>query len=218
MSEKSEKSEVKGLLTGSDQIQRCWWCGEEDELYRHYHDHEWGYPVTDDIRLFEKICLEGFQSGLSWITILRKREGFRNGFAGFDFHKVAQFDDSDVQRLLQDESIVRHKGKINATINNAARAIELEQEFGSLAAYFWRYEPSADERPDVCDYEALRQLGQTPASVQLSKDLKKRGWKFVGPVTCYAFMQAMGLVNDHLEGCETRQRCLDARAQARIPV
>ena len=210
-------AEVKGLLIGTDQKTRCWWCGEDDELYRNYHDNEWGYPVTDDIRLFEKICLEGFQSGLSWITILRKREGFRKAFEGFDFHKVAAFTDDDIERLLQDEGIVRHRGKISATINNAARAIEMQEEYGSLAAWFWQYEPDPSQRPAVCDYETLSKLGQTEISQQMSKDLKKRGWKFVGPTTCYAFMQAMGLVNDHLEGCDIRQTCLEARRDATIP-
>ncbi|MBB1489040.1 DNA-3-methyladenine glycosylase I [Oceanospirillum sediminis] len=210
-------AEVKGLLTGTDQKTRCWWCGEDDELYRNYHDNEWGYPITDDIRLFEKICLEGFQSGLSWITILRKREGFRKAFEGFDFHKVATFTDDDIERLLQDEGIVRHRGKISATINNAARAIEMQEEYGSLAAWFWQYEPASSQRPAVCDYETLSQLGQTEISLQMSKDLKKRGWKFVGPTTCYAFMQAMGLVNDHIEGCNIRQACLEARLHMTIP-
>lgn len=213
----NKTEEKTGLLMGPDQQCRCWWCGEDDELYRHYHDNEWGMPVTNDIRLFEKICLEGFQSGLSWITILRKRENFRAAFAGFDFHQVAKLDDSDVERLLQDAGIIRHRGKINATINNAARAIEMQQEFGSLAAYFWHYEPSAEQRPDKMDHATLSKLGQTEISQQMSKDLKKRGWKFVGPTTCYAFMQAMGMVNDHLEGCFIREKCLTARANADIP-
>lgn len=202
-----------GLTTDSQGIKCCWWCGEDDELYRNYHDTEWGFPVTDDIRLFEKICLEGFQSGLSWITILRKRENFRAAFAGFDFHKVAHFTEEDVERLVQDAGIIRHRGKIEATINNAKRAIELQKEFGSLAAYFWHFEPTADQRPDQLNYETLSQIGQTDLSKQMSKDLKKRGWKFVGPTTCYAFMQAMGLVNDHLEGCFKREEVLNVRAK-----
>lgn len=207
----------KGFITASDGQHRCWWCGEDDELYRNYHDTEWGFPVTDDIRLFEKICLEGFQAGLSWITILRKRENFRAAFAGFDFHKVARFAEEDVERLVQDAGIIRHRGKIEATINNAKRAIELQKEFGSLAAYFWHFEPTMEQRPDQLDYETLSQIAQTDLSKQMSKDLKKRGWKFVGPTTCYAFMQAMGLVNDHLEGCFKRDAVLEARAKLKKP-
>lgn len=210
--------ERSGLINGQDGSCRCWWCGEDDELYRNYHDTEWGFPVTDDIRLFEKICLEGFQSGLSWITILRKRENFRAAFAGFDFHKVAQFTEQDVDNLLQDAGIIRHRGKIEATINNAKRAIEMQKEFGSLAAYFWHFEPTADQRPDQLNYETLSQIGQTDLSKQMSKDLKKRGWKFVGPTTCYAFMQAMGLVNDHLDGCFKREEVLNARAKLKKPL
>lgn len=192
-----------GLDKGPDDTSRCWWCGD-DAMYRDYHDSEWGWPVTSDVRLFEKICLEGFQSGLSWLTILRKRENFRAAFDGFDFHKVAQYTEKDVERLLGDAGIIRHRGKIEATINNAARAIELADDAGTLAAYFWRYETPAGDRPKKLDRATLGQLGQTDMSKALSKDLKKRGWKFVGPTTCYAFMQAMGLVNDHLEGCGLR--------------
>lgn len=199
-----------GLLTGEDGLLRCWWHGGQPD-YQHYHDHEWGFPVYDDRRLFEKICLEGFQSGLSWITILRKRENFRAAFAGFEFEKVARFDEQDVARLLQDAGIVRHQGKIRSTINNAQRACELVEEAGSLHEYFWRFEPPATQRPDRLDYASLRQIAQTPASVALSKDLKKRGWIFVGPTTAYAFMQAMGLVNDHLEGCAIRAKAEAAR-------
>ncbi len=206
-----------GLITDNSGAKRCWWCGEDDELYRNYHDTEWGFPVTDDIRLFEKICLEGFQAGLSWITILRKRENFRAAFAGFDFHKVAQFTEQDVDNLLLDAGIIRHRGKIEATINNAKRAVELQKECGSLAAYFWHFEPTADQHPDQLNYETLSQIGQTDLSKQMSKDLKKRGWKFVGPTTCYAFMQAMGLVNDHLEGCFKRKEVLNARAKLKKP-
>jgi len=194
-----------GLLTGEDGKVRCFWQqGLED--YRRYHDDEWGYPVTDDKRLFEKICLEGFQSGLSWLTILRKRESFRAAFAGFDFDKVASFDDTDIERCLADKGIVRHRGKIVSTINNARRAVALRDEFGSLARYFWSFEPKRDERPEVFDYATLRANPTTPASTRLSKDLKKRGWTFVGPTTVYAFMQAMGMVNDHIEGCHCRPR------------
>ncbi|WMT87791.1 DNA-3-methyladenine glycosylase I [Pelagibacterium sp. 26DY04] len=179
---------------------RCPWAGS-DPLYQAYHDTEWGFPVTSDTRLFEKLCLEGFQSGLSWLTILRKRENFRAAFAGFDIDKVAAFDEPDIERLLADAGIVRHRGKIVSTINNARRAQALRDEFGTLAAYFWRFEPPADERPADHSWETLRTIATTPASVRLSKDLKKRGFTFVGPTTCYAFMQAMGLVNDHMETC-----------------
>jgi DNA-3-methyladenine glycosylase I len=168
----------------------------------HYHDNEWGKPMYDDVRLFEKICLEGFQSGLSWYTILKRRETFRDAFKQFDFKKVAKFTEVDVERLLHDEGIIRHRGKIEATINNAQRALEMVKEFGSLDAYFWQFVPPAEERPKTVTRASL--LASTPTSIRLSKDLKKRGWKFVGPTTCYAFMQAMGLVNDHMEGCRFR--------------
>lgn len=200
-----------GLRTGEDGLKRCKWHGGLAD-YIAYHDGEWGRPQGDDSRLFEKICLEGFQSGLSWLTILRKRENFRAGFAGFDFNEVARFGQKDVERLLADAGIVRHRGKIESTINNARQAVELKREFGSLAAYFWRHEPGGDERPARCDWESLRGLGKSPTSIAISKDLKKRGWSFVGPTTVYAFMQAMGLVNDHVEGCAFRQACLDERA------
>lgn len=163
----------------------------------HYHDNEWGRPVYDDIRLFEKICLEGFQAGLSWITILRKRENFRAAFDGFDFHKVAKYDNDAISSLLQNAGIIRHRGKIEATINNAQRAIELIEETGSLSDYFWSFKPQDHHQPKV----KTDILSKTADSIALSKDLKKRGWKFVGPTTCYAFMQAMGMVNDHIEGC-----------------
>ena len=186
----------EGLIQGKDDVQRCWWCGEDD-LYVRYHDTEWGHAVTDDVRLFEKICLEGFQAGLSWITILRKRENFRLAFDGFDFDTIKNYTEKDVQRLLNNEGIIRHRGKIEATINNAQRAVEICDEFGSLAAYFWGWEPQAQIiLNDKSDVPAV-----TDISKALSKDLKKRGWKFVGPTTCYAFMQAMGLVNDHIQGC-----------------
>ena len=194
-----------GLETGADGKIRCFWQqGLED--YSRYHDTEWGYPVTDDTRLFEKICLEGFQSGLSWLTVLRKREAFRAAFAGFDAEKVAQFGDADIERCVADKGIIRHRGKIVSTINNARRALELEQEFGSLARYFWSFEPQPHERPETLDYPTLRANPITAASTRLSKDLKKRGWTFVGPTTVYAFMQAMGMVNDHIEGCHCRER------------
>ena len=196
---------MEGLMTGDDGLTRCKWHGGLDD-YMRYHDSEWGFPVHDDIRLFEKICLEGFQSGLSWLTILRKREAFRAGFAGFDFNRVADFGDADIERLLADKGIVRHRGKIVSTINNAKRAIELKKEFGSLDAFFWSHAPKPGERPDIIDLAWARANPTSPASTHLSKDLKKRGWTFVGPTTIYAFMQAMGLVNDHLEGCFCRAK------------
>ena len=193
-----------GIITGEDGKDRCFWHGNLPE-YQRYHDQEWGRPVIDDIRLFEKICLEGFQSGLSWLTILRKRENFRAAFAGFDFEKVAKFGEADIERCLGDAGIIRHRGKIVSTINNARHAIELRQEFGSLARYFWSHEPAAAERPALVDYPTIAANPTTPASVRISKDLKKRGWTFVVPTTVYAFMQALGLVNDHIEGCYCRK-------------
>jgi DNA-3-methyladenine glycosylase I len=193
-----------GLIVGEDGKRRCRWGASTPE-YALYHDNEWGRPVADDTRLFEKICLEGFQSGLSWLTILRKRENFRAAFAGFSIPKVARFTARDVTRLLKDAGIVRHRGKIESTINNAKRAGELIAEKGSLAAYFWGHEPHAKTRPKKLDLVTLRAMSTTEASTALSKDLKKRGWTFVGPTTVYAFMQAMGLVNDHLEGCHCRK-------------
>lgn len=189
---------------------RCSWCGD-DALYIAYHDREWGFPVADDRRLFEKICLAGFQAGLSWRTILGKRDAFRAGFADFDFDRVARFGPRDVARLLRDAGIVRHRGKIESTINNAKRARELVTEFDSLAAYFWQYEPAAATRPRRLTREALATMATSAESVALSKDLKKRGWTFVGPTTVYAFMQAMGLVNDHVHGCIVREQALTAR-------
>ncbi|CAN7184802.1 DNA-3-methyladenine glycosylase I [Rhizobium rhizogenes] len=193
-----------GIITGEDGKDRCHWHGNLPEYLR-YHDQEWGRPVVDDIRLFEKICLEGFQSGLSWLTILRKRENFRAAFAGFDFDKVVTFGEADIERCLADAGIIRHRGKIVSTINNARRAIDLRAEFGSLARYFWGFEPTAAERPALVDYATIAANPTTPVSVRISKDLKKRGWTFVGPTTVYAFMQAMGLVNDHIEGCYCRK-------------
>lgn len=181
----------------------CPWAGN-DEFYIQYHDEEWGHPVVSDQRLFEKICLEGFQAGLSWITILRKRERFREVFDDFDFNKIARYDERDVDRLLADKGIIRHAGKINATINNANRSLEMIEEYGSLAAFFWSYEPAPKHRPDNVTWEAVKDMPSTEISKKLSKDLKKLGWKFVGPTTCYAFMQAMGLVNDHIETCSVR--------------
>ncbi len=205
-----------GLVRGDDGLLRCAWCAASP-LYRDYHDREWGMPVTDDRRLFEKICLEGFQAGLSWLTILRKREHFRAAFRSFDPATVALFGAGDVTRLLSDAGIVRHRGKIASTINNAARALELQAEFGSLAAYAWGWEPPKAERPGVVTWDALKAMPTTPTSTALSKDLKRRGWSFVGPTTIYAFMQAMGLVNDHLEGCDAHEPTLRARAALQLP-
>ena len=193
-------------------MKRCWWPGDDD-LYIRYHDNEWGRPVTDDRRLFEKICLEGFQSGLSWITILRKRHNFRAAFRDFDPAVVSRFGARDVRRLLKDAGIVRHRGKIESTINNAKRALELVDECGSLAAYFWSWEPGLSDRPKKVSRAALMKMAITPQSIALSKDLKRRGWTFVGPTTCYAFMQAMGLVNDHIEECHVRAEIERARTR-----
>ncbi len=185
------------LIIGQDGKKRCFWCGE-DSLYVHYHDNEWGRPVYNDIRLFEKLCLEGFQSGLSWITVLRKRENFRKNFDGFDFKKISLYTENDVERLLLDPGIIRHRGKIEATINNAKKAIELKKEFPSLSDYFWSFKPENHTQPKTRTHiPAITEHSQA-----LSKDLKKRGWTFVGPTTCYAFMQAMGMVNDHIIGCD----------------
>jgi DNA-3-methyladenine glycosylase I len=194
---------VAGITVGEDGVARCWWCGE-DPLYRRYHDLEWGRPVAEDRRLFEKLCLEGFQAGLSWLTILRKRESFRRAFENFDVEAVARFGPSSVERLLADAAIVRNRAKIEATINNARRCTELIDEFGTLAAYVWRFEPDARSRPAVLDQAALLQISWSPESKALSKDLRRRGWSFVGPTTVYAFMEAMGLVDDHLDQCDIR--------------
>jgi len=197
-------------------IRRCHWVGD-DPLYIAYHDREWGFPVADDRRLFEKICLEGFQAGLSWRTILGKREAFREAFAGFDFDRVARFGVRDVERLLRNAGIVRHRGKIESAINNAKRARELVAEFGSLAAYFWRYESDGKGRPKKLTREALAAMSTSAESIELSKDLKKRGWTFVGPTTVYAFMQAMGLVNDHVQDCSIRTAIVEARKRFIVP-
>ena len=199
------------LVKGEDGVVRCFW-GSSPPEYQAYHDAEWGFPVDDDRRLFEKLVLEGFQSGLSWLTILRKRENFRKAFAGFDFERVAKFGEKDVERLLQDAGIVRHRGKIEAAINNAQRAVELVDQEGPLAGFVWRFEPDAKSRPKRLTWDALLEMSQTPESKALAKDLKKRGWRFVGPTTVYAFMQAMGLVNDHLHGCDAREAADLARA------
>jgi DNA-3-methyladenine glycosylase I len=206
-----------GILVAADGVARCFWGGGEHDDYVRYHDTEWGFPVVDDVRLFEKLCLEGFQSGLSWLTILRKREGFRRAFAGFDFRAVAGFGPADIERLLGDASIVRHRGKIEAAVNNAGRCVELVDEHGSLAAYVWGFEPAPASRPRRLTRDVLREMAQTTESRALAKDLKRRGWRFVGPTTVYAFMQAMGLVNDHLDGCVIRERVERARGEFRRP-
>lgn len=206
----------EGLLAGEDGAWRCRWCAASP-AYRHYHDHEWGFPVTDERRLFEKICLEGFQSGLSWLTILNKREAFRAAFANFDAERMARFGAKDVERLLGDAGIVRHRGKIESAIHNARQVLKLREEFGSLARYAWAFEADPASRPKRMTLAALQAATTSPESVAMSKDLKKRGWSFVGPTTVYAFMQAMGLVNDHLEGCHVRQRALDERARLADP-
>ena len=197
-------------IPGSDGRPRCRWCAAAPE-FEAYHDHEWGFPVADDTRLFEKICLEGFQSGLSWRTILAKRENFRRAFSGFDFHQVARYGAREVARLLADEGIVRHRGKIEAAIHNAGRAVELREEFGSLAAYFWQFEVDAKNAPPP------QSRSTSPESVALSKALKARGWKFVGPTTVFAFMQAMGLMNDHAQGCVIAGRVAKARRAFELP-
>ncbi|MEM9718558.1 MAG: DNA-3-methyladenine glycosylase I [Bacteroidota bacterium] len=200
----------KGLIRGADGLLRCWWHGNDPE-YLEYHDCEWGRPISDDGRLFEKICLEGFQAGLSWLTILRKRENFRAAFANFEMKELTGFGAEKVEELLLNKGIIRHRKKIESTLNNAHKALKIIEEFGSLAAYFWSFEPHKESRPAVVDHVALRKLTKTPASIRLSKDLKKRGWSFVGPTTAYAFMQAMGLVNDHIEGCYIRPEIEAAR-------
>jgi DNA-3-methyladenine glycosylase I len=196
------------VVVGDDGVARCWW-GASTPDYLPYHDHEWGMPVDDDNLLFEKLCLEGFQSGLSWLTILRKRADFRRVFHGFDYVRVAEMGPPDVERLLDDASIVRHRRKIESTINNARRAIDLAGEFGSVGAFFWRYEPTTPLSIPA---------SESPESWQMAKDLKKRGFTFVGPTTAYAFMQAMGIVNDHLSSCEAADRCERARAGFIRPV
>ena len=198
-----------GLVRDASGASRCFW-GASDPLYVDYHDREWGFPVGDDVRLFEKLCLEGFQAGLSWLTILRKRPAFRVAFAGFEPARLARFGARDVERLLADASIVRHRGKIEAAINNAQRLEELLESESSLASYVWSFEPEPRTGPN--DWATLAAQPATPASRALAKDLKRRGWRFVGPTTVYSFMQAMGLVNDHLDGCDTRERVERARA------
>jgi DNA-3-methyladenine glycosylase I len=205
-----------GLSTGSDGDVRCFWCAG-DPIYEAYHDGEWGFPVRDDVRLFEKICLEGFQAGLSWITVLRKREAFRRAFHGFAPERVARMGAREIEKLLGDAAIIRHKQKLESAVNNAKRTLELVEARGSLAAYLWDFEPPARERPKRITWPALGKLTESPASRALSKDLRARGFSFVGPTTMYAMMQAMGLVNDHLEGCPSRKRAIAARARFKLP-
>jgi DNA-3-methyladenine glycosylase I len=202
---------MSATITGPDGKPRCRWCGAAPE-FPDYHDREWGFPVSDDRRLFEKLSLESFQSGLSWRTILAKRDNFRTAFCDFDFDRIARFTERDVDRLLHDQGIVRHRGKIEATVNNAQRARDLIACDGSLAAFVWRYEPDAKALAEP------QTVSTTAESIALSKELKKRGWKFVGPTTVYAFMQAMGLVNDHVEGCAIRSEVERARRNFRRPV
>ena len=201
---------MNATVLGPDGKARCRWCAAAPEFVD-YHDTEWGFPVGDDLLLFEKLSLEGFQAGLSWRTILAKRENFRSAFHGFDFTRIARYSERDVDRLMKDEGIVRHRGKIEAVINNARRAQELVKRQGSLAAYFWRFEPNADQLPKP------QAASQSAQSVALSKELKKQGWQFVGPTTVYAFMQAMGLINDHAEACVTRSKVEGARKAFRRP-
>ncbi len=205
-----------GIATGPDGLRRCWWAGDAPD-YCEYHDEEWGRPVSDDVQLFEKICLEGFQSGLSWLTILRKRENFRRAFAGFDFEAMARFNRRSVARLMADAGIVRHRGKIESALANARRACDLADEHGSIASYVWQFEPDPGSRPRRMGYDAVRRLTESAESRALCRDLKQRGWSFVGPTTLYAFMQAMGLVNDHLEGCNVRERASAERRRFRKP-
>lgn len=210
------KAPKSGVITAEDGISRCWWC-VGDLLYESYHDHEWGRPVADDTRLFEKLSLEGFQSGLSWLTILRKRENFRRAFSSFDITSVARFNSRSVERLMLDPGIVRNRAKIQATINNAKRCIRLIDEFGSLAAYAWSFEPDERPRSWTADRVALMNLGTSAEATAMSKDLKRRGWSFVGPTTVYSFMEAMGLINDHMNRCGIRDQVEDARKRFRRP-
>ena len=201
---------MSSTVLGPDGKPRCGWC-QAIEAFFPYHDTEWGFPVKEDTRLFEKICLEGFQSGLSWRTILAKRESFREAFSDFDFHVVAAYSKRDINKLLKNAGIVRHQGKIEATINNAKCAQNMLKQEGSLAAFFWAYEPDPASLPPP------QSVTTSDTSIRLSKDLKKLGWKFVGPTTMYAFMQAMGLINDHLEACVTRKKVAQARKKFKLP-
>jgi DNA-3-methyladenine glycosylase I len=205
------------VRAGRDGLPRCAWCLGPPE-YIAYHDDEWGRPVRDDTRLLEKLCLEGFQAGLSWLTILRKREAFRRAFAGFDRERLARFGKREVTRLLGDAGIVRHRGKIEAAIANARAACQVAEREGSLAALVWRFEPAPATRPSRITGRALARMAETPASAALARELKRRGFRFLGPTTAYAFMQAMGLVNDHLDGCHLREPVERQRARWSRPV
>ena len=198
-----KKEPHDGLLTDAFQVSRCAWCGV-DKDYQDYHDKEWGVPVVDDQLLFQKICLEGFQAGLSWVTVLRKRNNFLKLFDNFDYKKISEYNEEDVTRCISDAGIIRHRGKIKSTINNAKKALELVNEFGSLSNFFWHFEPIDKNRPKKFTYSEASKMTKTEESIELSKALKKRGWTFVGPTICYSFMQAMGIVNDHLIGCHRR--------------
>jgi DNA-3-methyladenine glycosylase I len=205
-----------GVVTAGDGVARCWWCAG-DPLYERYHDVEWGRPAAGDRELFEKICLEGFQSGLSWLTILRKRENFRRAFKSFDIEAIARFNSRSVERLMADAGIVRNRAKIEATINNARRCLDLVDEMGSLGAYAWTFEPDGGSRPAVLDAAALMGMTTAPEAVAMSKDLKRRGWSFVGPTTVYSFMEAMGLVNDHVDACGLRDEVETERLRFERP-
>jgi len=204
------------IIGEDDGVARCWWAAG-NELYSRYHDEEWGRPTSDDRWIFEKLCLEGFQAGLSWLTILKKRDNFRKAFANFDIDQTARFNSRSVSRLLTDAGIVRHRGKIESTINNAKRAQELRSEFGSLAAFVWQFEPSPQTRPEKMNRATLMEMAMTPESAALSKELKRRGWSFVGPTTMYAYMQAAGIVNDHMPGCAAWEQCHTARRNFEVP-
>ena len=208
---------TEGVIRGDDGSARCWWC-YGDPLYETYHDLEWGRPLLNDDLLFEKVSLEGFMSGLSWLTILRKRENFRRAFKAFDIAAVARFNERSVERLLADAGIVRHRGKIESTINNARRCLDLIDEAGSLAAYAWSFEPDVSSRPSKVDWATLDKLGASPEATAMSKDLKRRGWSFVGPTTVYSFMEAVGIVNDHVSACSFRQDVQTERTRFRRPL
>jgi DNA-3-methyladenine glycosylase I len=212
----SEGRPASGVVAGDGGIVRCWWS-VGDPLLQRYHDLEWGRPVGDDSKVFEKLSLEGFQSGLSWLTILRKRDNFRSAFKSFDIPTVARFNAHSVERLLLDAGIVRNRAKIEATINNARRCLALGEEFGSLATYVWSFEPNGDSRPKRLDRATLMEMTTSEEAIDMSKDLKRRGWSFVGPTTVYSMMESIGLVNDHLSDCALRDEVERARARFQRP-
>ncbi|MEM9365107.1 MAG: DNA-3-methyladenine glycosylase I [Planctomycetota bacterium] len=201
---------TQDLIQNEEGVTRCWWCGN-DPVYQAYHDDEWGVPVTDDQRLFEKLCLEAFQCGLSWITILKRRDAFRRAFHDFQIERVAKMNEEDTERLLQDDSIIRHRGKIEATLHNARMALKTQSEFGSMAAFLWQFEPA--NPPTIATKADM--MSKSPESTEMSRALKSRGWKFVGPTTCYSLMQAMGMVNDHLVGCSRFEAICELRQTLR---